>query len=432
MKRVNNSDINFLLNPKLVNLANFTIKFYTTSPESFYIQKTQDDLIVTEREMTVEDMIENGLDCGDVSSGATITEYWFKLEWEELKTIGEGVLEFRGVNILPDDDRIDNNYKQYFQRSTDYYIDSNVIVDPDQSESYAQLLAELDEKIDEEIVRSISADTELLLELNQETATRQQNVSDLTDLITSASTEIATLSGNVYTKDEVDELIDNINLSGYTTIEEFEEACEVTAAALNDLNDRKLDASAYTPTDLSNYYTKSETSGASQISTALDDKLDITAYTPTDLSNYYTKSEVYNKTEIDNKFDNINLSGYVETNAFTAYSASVATVIENDELATSEAINDINSRIINIVGEIDNVELATSEAINDLNSRVINIVDNTYSKTEVDNLINSIDTSQFLAVSAFTAYSAATEQRISALEAKVNDLETNGVNAGDY
>lgn len=53
---------------------------------------------------------------------------------------------------------------------------------------------------------------------------------------------------------------------------------EVTAAALNGLNENKLDASAYTPTDLSNYYTKSETSGATQIQTALDSKVDNSTY----------------------------------------------------------------------------------------------------------------------------------------------------------
>lgn len=47
----------------------------------------------------------------------------------------------------------------------------------------------------------------------------------------------------------------------------------------------KLDASAYTPTDLSNYYTKGQTDDL------LDEKLDASAYTPTDLSNYYTKGE---------------------------------------------------------------------------------------------------------------------------------------------
>lgn len=80
----------------------------------------------------------------------------------------------------------------------------------------------------------------------------------------------------------------------------------------------KLDASAYTPVDLSDYYTKEEVdekiaSGGSGtsitvddhldinstnpaqnkvITEALNDKLDESAYTPTDLSNYYNKTEV--------------------------------------------------------------------------------------------------------------------------------------------
>ena len=44
---------------------------------------------------------------------------------------------------------------------------------------------------------------------------------------------------------------------------------KIVASSLNDLNDRKLDASAYTPTDLSDYYKKGETSGKSEIDTAL-------------------------------------------------------------------------------------------------------------------------------------------------------------------
>lgn len=136
---------------------------------------------------------------------------------------------------------------------------------------------------------------------------------------------------------------------------------------VNDELAKKLDASAYTPTDLSNYYTKSETSGKTEIANALsnkqdkliaganitisgnvisaaggsepidaytkqesdaryqpkgdyltsgdtylkgeiDDKLarklDASAYTPTDLSNYYTKSETSGKTEIANALSN--------------------------------------------------------------------------------------------------------------------------------
>ena len=48
----------------------------------------------------------------------------------------------------------------------------------------------------------------------------------------------------------------------------------------------------------SDVYTKSQTSGATEISTALNAKLDTTAYTPCDLSNYYQKSETSGATEI--------------------------------------------------------------------------------------------------------------------------------------
>ena len=144
-----------------------------------------------------------------------------------------------------------------------------------------------------------------------------------------------TISGNVISADGAD-------LSNYYTKSETSGKTEI-ANALNALDNKKLDASAYTPTDLSNYYTKSETSGKTELSTAfnskqdkliaganitisgnvisaaggsepiiidptlssgssnpvansaitnaLDGKLDVTAYTPTDLTNYYTKTE---------------------------------------------------------------------------------------------------------------------------------------------
>jgi len=49
----------------------------------------------------------------------------------------------------------------------------------------------------------------------------------------------------------------------------FDDFKNEVLASLNDLNDRKLDASAYTSTDLSDYYKKEETSGKSEIDTAL-------------------------------------------------------------------------------------------------------------------------------------------------------------------
>jgi len=202
----------------------------------------------------------------------------------------------------------------------------------------------------------------------------------------------------------------------------------VVAEALNDLNTRKLDASAYTPTDLSNYYQKSETSGATELSdefalyvnktevdqvidettsastnpvsskavykaatdnelvwtnafvalsgtvsahtedtsmhvtsadkAAWDAKLDASAYTPTDLSNYYTKSETSGATELSTEFakyyTTAQTSGATELDTafgdiddkfgsgFTV--SSVTQVIEENEEIVSGALNDLNTR----------------------------------------------------------------------------------------
>ena len=84
---------------------------------------------------------------------------------------------------------------------------------------------------------------------------------------------------------------------------------EVTARAIAELNEKKLDASAYTPTDLSEYWTSAQTSSAidavasgkldtstfetysGDVANELANKLDSSAYTPTDLSEYWTSAQ---------------------------------------------------------------------------------------------------------------------------------------------
>lgn len=106
-------------------------------------------------------------------------------------------------------------------------------------------------------------------------------VDDLLDDKLDASAYTPVDLSDYYNKTEVDDLLDEkVDMSAFTENE------EVVAGALNDLNERKLDASAYTPVDLSGYYNKTE------VDDKLDDKLDASAYTPVDLSNYYNKTEV--------------------------------------------------------------------------------------------------------------------------------------------
>ena len=101
--------------------------------------------------------------------------------------------------------------------------------------------------------------------------TKQQIDEKLDDIV---------VSGSGVTVDEVQEIVDE-NLEDYYTKEEIDSGF----TTVNNELDTKLDASAYTPTDLSNYYTKQQTNGL------LDNKLDASAYTPTDLSNYWTSAQ---------------------------------------------------------------------------------------------------------------------------------------------
>ena len=100
--------------------------------------------------------------------------------------------------------------------------------------------------------------------------------------------EVETVSGNVET------VSGNVEtLSSTTTAHTADATAHVTAADKTKWNtvDDKLDTTAYTPTDLSNYYTKSQTSGASEISTALSDKSD-TGHTHSQYLTNITSSQV--------------------------------------------------------------------------------------------------------------------------------------------
>lgn len=125
-------------------------------------------------------------------------------------------------------------------------------------------------------------------------------VDEINSAITAVEGDITTIEGDITNINssiteinssitEINEAIDDMEdqygdeISALTdSVRELEETVEndefAIAMALNDLNTRKLDASAYTPTDLSNYYTKDETSGKTEIADALD--------------NFYTKEEI--------------------------------------------------------------------------------------------------------------------------------------------
>ena len=103
-----------------------------------------------------------------------------------------------------------------------------------------------------------------------------------------------------------------IALSGAVSSHTENTDIHVTAADKTAWN-AKLDASAYTPTDLSNYYTKSETSGATEISDALGGKVNtsdvITAITHSNSGStdpIATKAVAENELTVSNALNDLN------------------------------------------------------------------------------------------------------------------------------
>ena len=138
-----------------------------------------------------------------------------------------------------------------------------------------------------------------------------------------------------YSKSEIDKKLDNvvvdgdINLSGYYTKDEVDDIISNIDTSDIDLSDYAKKTDVYTKTqtyskaeidyklanievngddiDLSNYPTKAELEASYYTKSEIDDKLDeIGTGGTVDLSNYYKKSETYNKSEIDATIGNIN------------------------------------------------------------------------------------------------------------------------------
>lgn len=147
------------------------------------------------------------------------------------------------------------------------------------------------EEVDEKIA---SAKTEIEQEIpslsgyaTEEWVLDQQYITgvDLSNYALKSEIPTVPTSNTAFTND-AGYLTEHQSLSGYAT-EAFVSGYTYDKATI----DYKIsEGGIFDPTQ---YYTKTATDAL------LDEKLDATAYTPTDLSNYYTKSETSSKTEID-------------------------------------------------------------------------------------------------------------------------------------
>ena len=176
-----------------------------------------------------------------------------------------------------------------------------------------------------------------------------------------------------------------------TSIEDLSGQSETVAAALNDLNAKKLDTTAYTPVDTSLYYKKTETSGATEIQTALNSKVDTTAFTNhTSSSVHMTTTEKTNldslatniaaisgitATKVSN-WDDANTKKHTHSNktALDSITGNVGTMAYEDNTSYSSA-TEVNTALSNkadktAVDDLSGQSETIAAALNDLNGRV--------------------------------------------------------------
>lgn len=187
MKRITkNTDCKF----KLKNIAGiyadkFSLALYTTSADTF---KTYTE--------------------------ADATDGYINITYDEISLIGKGVINYVCVNHIPDEEFPDQYNDKTLYGTTDYYLDSNITVDP--SSSTIDALEKLQKALTTETTERKAQDETLQAEIDDKV--------DKTDL------------DNYYSKTEADEK--------YAT----NDALSDTADAVGDLQNSKADK-----TDLDNY-----------------------------------------------------------------------------------------------------------------------------------------------------------------------------------
>lgn len=302
-----NDDIAFNMNEVRGKGERYKITFYTVN-NSVNIQKTDQD----------------------------VTDGIITLNGSELMTIGEGVMNFRVDNIAADAGYNDGVYNSSFTRTTKYYIVSSVIIpDGEDTETVIDLISELQNSVSSEITRSTAKD----------------NAHD------------AALA-NVYTKTEIDNMLDDIDV---------------------DLPDNIVIDANYVHTD--NNYTTADRNKLAGLNN----------YDDTSLSNRVDSLE----NDINDKADKTNTVSNVSYNSSTkkiskTINGTTSDVVTLHSVATSGNYNVLSNR--------PTIPTKTSQLTNDSNFVVDanyvhtdnnyttaerNKLANTYTKSEVDDLIDA-------------------------------------------
>lgn len=385
MKKIyKNSDIKFNVDSDKRIGKKFLIKFYTAN-KNFYITHNSDEVIVENE-----------------------TRY-IKLNWSELSTIGDGVLNYV-CNVMDEDNEFDDGvYNDAFSRTTDYYIASYLNVDEEDAESYSQMLAdfkkqanEIEVALETEVERATTTDDGLQEQINELKtnhdaaieAERQFAIDGLNTLSTETTTAIQAEKTRATNKEsEIERSIANEaerakgiekNLSDAISAEtkratdkekelsdniatKVDKTTYATdkAAVETELNKKANIGDSYTKAESdAKYLTEHQSLNGYATEKWVEDKGYLTKHQ--DISNLATKTElatkanandVYTKTEIDTKGTALNTSISNETSAREQADATLQTNIET--LSTS---------FDNYKQDLENKEKTISASLNDLKS----------------------------------------------------------------
>lgn len=390
MKRIKNADINFRINPKLVYLNDFVIRFYTVNSRYYFFEKTPVDVVEEERDATIDDV--------DVilSGGTKVTEYYIPIEWDELLTVGEGVLNYRVYNNIEDPIFPDNYFNKEIAVTTDFYIDCDIHVDPDPEESLIERIIALEEHLESEIVdretadtfisgavdteiaRAISAETELSEALQAESDRAISAETILQDAI-DAETNRATSAETVLSEAITNEV--NRATSAETTLNTAitDETNRATSAetALDEKIDAETNRATSAETELSEALT-SETNRATSAETTLDEKIDAetnratSAETTLDekISAETLRAEGV-ESALSASIDTVSGNVISETSRATSAETTLDEKIDAETSRATSAETTLNTAITNEVSRATSAETSLNEKINTVSGNVI-------------------------------------------------------------
>jgi len=347
-----------------VELEDMLADYYTQAETDAAI----DDAVAeeTQARITAVQALENHVDeNAEVTARALNELQSSKASKEELQTAIESIdLSGKQDTLTPGDNiTIENDV-----------ISANQVVELTQAE-YDELVEQ--GTVDESKIYIITDAPEINLNnytLTSTTAALQTQVNANTAAIATKQDKLTSGEGITIENNVISASFDGSN---FYTKEEIDNAEQATSAALNDLNIRKLDASAYTPVDLSTYATKQELQTAIEsidlseveneiaaVSTQVDNNAEVTARALNELQESKADASALNGYATTATTDNLQTQLTALQTTVTGKAQIVhLTQAEYDALATKDA-NTIY--IISDAQEVDMSLYATKQYVDDL------------------------------------------------------------------